>query len=36
MSRKLNDDAPDSLSGLVDFEKHGTGRREAKIIHSPI
>jgi len=36
MSRKLNDDAPDSLSGLIDFEKHGTGIKAAKIIRSPI
>ena len=36
MSRKAHDDAPDSLSGLVDFEKHGTGIKAAKIIKSPI
>lgn len=36
MNRKMNDDAPDSLSGLVDFEKHGTGRRQARISRSPI
>ena len=36
MTRKQNDDAPDSLSGLIDFEKHGTGIRAAKIIKSPI
>ncbi len=36
MSRKAHDDAPDSLSGLIDFEKHGTGVKAAKIIKSPI
>lgn len=36
MTRKMHDDAPDSLSGLIDFERHGTGRRQAKIIRSPI
>lgn len=36
MSRKAHDDAPDSLSGLVDFEKHGTGIKAAKIIKSPL
>lgn len=36
MSRKAHDDAPDSLSGLIDYEKHGTGVKAAKIIKSPI
>ena len=34
--RKAHDDAPDSLSGLIDFERNGTGVRKAKIIKSPI
>lgn len=36
MSRKAHDDAPDSLSGLIDFERHGTGIRAARVIKSPI
>ena len=36
MTRKMHDDAPDSLSGLIDFEKHGTGRRQAQIRRSPV
>lgn len=36
MNKKLHDDAPDSLSGLIDFEKHGTGIRAARIMRSPI
>ena len=36
MSKRKHDDAPDSLSGLIDFEKHGTGIRAARIIQSPI
>lgn len=36
MSKRKHDDAADSLSGLIDFEKHGTGIRAAKIISSPI
>lgn len=36
MSKRQNDDAPDSLSGLVDFEKHGTGIRKSRIIRSPL
>lgn len=35
MSRKAHDDAPDSLSGLVDFERHGSGVRTAKIMKCP-
>ncbi len=35
MSRKAHDDAPDSLSGLIDFERHGSGVRTVKIIKSP-
>ena len=36
LTKKDHDDAPDSLSGLIDFEKHGTGIRKARIINSPI
>lgn len=36
MSRKAHDDAPDSLSGLIDFERHGSGVRTAKIMKSPV
>ena len=36
MSRKAHDDAADSLSGLIDFERHGTGIKSARIIKSPI
>lgn len=36
MRKREHDDAPDSLSGLVDFEKHGTGIKTARIIQSPI
>lgn len=36
MSKRKHDDAADSLSGLIDFEKHGTGVRAVKIIRSPI
>ena len=36
MSRKAHDDAPDALSGLIDFERHGTGIQQAKIMKSPI
>ena len=36
MSKRMHDDAPDSLSGLIDFEKHGTGIKATKIIRSPI
>lgn len=36
MSKRMHDDAPDSLSGLVDFERHGTGIKAAKIMRSPI
>lgn len=36
MKRKAHDDAPDSLSGLIDFERHGTGIKAAKIMKSPI
>ena len=36
MRKRENDDAPDALSGLVDFEKHGTGIKTARIIQSPI
>jgi hypothetical protein len=35
MSKRQHDDAPDSLSGLVDFEKHGTGIKTAKIMSRP-
>ena len=36
MSRKAKDDAPDSLAGLVDFERSGSGVRKAIIMRSPI
>ena len=36
MSKRQHDDAPDSLSGLIDFERHGTGVRQARIMKSPI
>lgn len=36
MSKRQHDDAPDSLSGLIDFEKHGTGIRAARIMRSPL
>lgn len=36
MRKREHDDAPDALSGLVDFEKHGTGIKTARIIKSPI
>ena len=36
LTKKQHDDAADSLSGLIDFEKHGTGIKAAKIISSPI
>ena len=36
MSKRSHDDSPDSLSGLIDFEKHGTGVKVARIIRSPI
>lgn len=36
LTRKQHDDAADSLSGLIDFEKHGTGIKAAKIMRSPI
>jgi len=36
MSKKAKDDAPDSLAGLVDFERSGSGVRKAVIMRSPI
>lgn len=36
MTKRQHDDAADSLSGLIDFELHGTGIKAAKIISSPI
>lgn len=36
MTKKQHDDAADSLSGLIDFEKHGTGIKAARVIQSPI
>lgn len=36
MSRKLHDDSPDSLSGLVEFERSGSGVTRTRIISSPI
>lgn len=34
-NKHKHDDAPDALSGLVDFERHGTGIRAARIMKSP-
>lgn len=36
MKKKAHDDAPDSLSGLVDFERNGSGIKAAVIMRSPI
>ena len=36
MKKKQHEDAADALSGLIDFEKHGTGIKKAKIMKSPI
>lgn len=36
MSRKAHDDSVDSLAGLVEFEKSGSGVRKAVIMRSPI
>ena len=36
MTKKQHEDAADALSGLIDFERHGTGIRQAKILSSPI
>ena len=36
MKKKDHDDAPDSLSGLVDFLNSGSGVRVARVISSPI
>lgn len=36
MRKRAHDDAPDALSGLIDFEKHGTGIRAARVISSPL
>lgn len=36
MKRKSHDDAPDSLSGLVEFERSGSGVTRTRIIRSPI
>ena len=36
MTKKQHEDAADALSGLVDFERHGTGLRQARIMKSPI
>lgn len=35
-NKHKTDDAPDAMSGLVDFERNGTGIRAAKILKSPI
>ena len=35
-SKRAKDDAPDSLAGLVEFERYGSGTTKAKIIASPI
>ena len=36
MSKRANDDAPDSLAGLVEFERTGSGVKKAVIMRSPI
>lgn len=36
MRKRQHEDAADALSGLVDFERHGTGIRAARIISSPL
>lgn len=36
MSKRAHDDAPDALSGLIDFEKEGSGVSTAVIMRSPI
>ena len=35
-SKHFHDDAPDSLAGLVEFERYGSGVTTAKILPSPI
>jgi predicted phage terminase large subunit-like protein len=35
MSKKAHDDAPDSLAGLIEFEKSGSGVRKAIVMKSP-
>ena len=35
MSKKAHDDAPDSLAGLIEFEKSGSGVRKAIVMRSP-
>lgn len=35
-SKRKHDDAPDSLAGLIEFDKHGSGVTKARIISSPI
>lgn len=34
--KRFQDGAPDSLAGLVEFERNGSGVTKAKIMHSPI
>ena len=36
LKKRQNDDAPDSLAGLVEFEKKGSGIKKATIVKSPI
>ena len=36
MRKRMNDDAPDSLAGLIEFEKSGSGVKKARVIRSPI
>ena len=36
MRKRQHEDAADALSGLIDFERHGTGVRAARIISSPL
>lgn len=35
-SKRKHDDAPDSLAGLIEFDKHGSGVTQARIFSSPI
>lgn len=34
-SKRVHDDAPDSLAGLVEFDKSGSGVKQARIIKNP-
>lgn len=35
MSKKAHDDGPDSLAGLIEFERNGSGVRQAIVMKSP-